>query len=283
VPGVFDINSQTHYLKRRIPYDDVALTSLLSVEPSQKVIVFVHGYGGNPISTWADFDRLSILRPEFRGHDLIFYEYDGLEAELKASANLFYNFLAWLFKSPVAAINNCLPKEAQRPASFGYDEIVLVCHSLGAVIARLALLRATQENQNWPSRIKLVLFAPAHKGARVLELALEVLTHFRFIALFSGMVRFKSPLIDQLKKDSRELIDLENGTTFELQNGANRHLIARTVCIAEKEHIVFNDRFCQDPEGDPIRHSTHKTVCKPRQEVSGRPFLKPLQALIDSL
>jgi hypothetical protein len=243
----------------------------------------VHGYGGNPVSTWADFDRLSIRRPEFKGYDLIFYEYDGLEAELTASANLFYNFLTWLSSSPAAVINKCLRKEAQRASNFRYDKVVLVCHSLGAVIARFALLRATQESLAWAPMIHLVLFAPAHKGARVTELALSVATHFRFLALFAGLARFKSPLIDQLKKDSNELIKLEKETAAELKNAANKHLIARRVCIAERENVVFNDTFCQDPAGDPIRHSTHVTVCKPRKRFLGKPFLKPLEALVESL
>lgn len=277
------MNHQTHYLERQIPHDEIALKSFLAIEPTRKAVVFVHGYGGNPNSTWADFDRLSILRAEFSGYDLIFYEYDGLESELRASGHLFYKFLDWLFNSSLIAINNALPKGSERPTTFGYDEIVLVCHSLGAVISRLALLRATKESQKWVSKIRLVLFAPAHKGARVRELALEVATHYKFLGLFTSWGRFKSPLIDQLKQGSIELTELETETAKELTRGANKQLIARTVCIAELEHIVFNDKFCQDPQPDPIRHTTHTTVCKPRKRRFGKPFLRPLEALIESL
>ena len=185
------INGQTHYLERQIPYDDVGLRCFLSTAPNRKLITFVHGYGGDPISTWADFDRLSREQPQLQGYDLLFYDYDGLRAELRASVNLFYDFLAWLFASPVVEINNSLPKACERPLSFGYDKVVLVCHSLGAVVARLALLRATQEKKSWASRVILVLFAPAHKGARVVELALEVTTHFGFLSLFNLGVRFE--------------------------------------------------------------------------------------------
>lgn len=213
----------------------------------------------------------------------MFYDYDGLRAELKASVNLFYEFLVWLFGSPILAINNALPKAHERPMSFGYDDVVMVCHSLGAVVARLALLRATREGKNWVSKVKLVLFAPAHKGARVVELALEVSTHFSFLSLFSGGARFKSPLIDQLKRNSPELVDLESGTKRELVDGKNRHLVANKVCIAELEHIVFNDTFCEDPEGETIRHSTHKTVCKPRHRFLRKTYLKPLEKLLEAL
>jgi hypothetical protein len=90
------------------------------------MIVFVHGYSGDSTSTWADFDRLSIGREEFRGYDLLFYEYDGLRAELKASGSLFYRFLCWIFSSPVAAINESLPTGTKRDDSFRYDKIILV-------------------------------------------------------------------------------------------------------------------------------------------------------------
>lgn len=243
----------------------------------------MHGYGGNPISTWSDFDRLSIGRSEVRGHDLLFYEYDGLEGELEASANLFHAFMTWMFDSPAAAINKCLPKEFQRPYDFEYDEVVLVCHSLGAVIARMAMLRATKEGCPWPPKIRLLLFAPAHKGARAVELALEVTSPIWFLSLFVGVKRFKSPLIDQLKKGSPELVDLETGTETQLAGGANKHLIAHKVCFAEREHIVFNKKFCRDPEGETIRNSTHTTVCKPHKRLLGGTFLKPLDALIQSL
>jgi pimeloyl-ACP methyl ester carboxylesterase len=261
----------------------VALRSFLSTAPNRNIIVFVHGYGGDPVSTWADFDRLSRIQLQLRGYDFLFYDYDGLRSELRASVSLFYDFLVWLFASPVVAINNCLPRESERPASFGYDNVILVCHSLGAVVARLALLRATQEGKTWVSNVRLVLFAPAHKGARVVELALEVSTNFSFLRLFARGVRFESPLIDQLRQESKELTELETGTRNALVNGKNQHLVARKVCIAELEHIVFNDRFCEDPEGEGIRHSTHKTICKPRKRFLGKAFLKPLEKLIECL
>ena len=158
-----------------------------------------------------------------------------------------------------------------------------MCHSLGAVLARAAILRATKESKSWAPKVKLVLFAPAHKGARVTQLALETAGHFRFLALLTGLYKFKSPLVGQLAKDSEELKELESETMAQLSGGKNRHLIAHLVCIAEKEHIVFNEKFCMDPEAEAIRHSTHTTVCKPRSPRFGQSFLKPLEALVRSL
>ncbi len=247
------------------------------------MVVFVHGYGGDPVSTWADFDRLSIDQPRLDGYDLLFYDYDGLRSELRASVNLFYDFLLWLFAFPIVAINNSLPKAHERPMPFNYDEVVLVCHSLGAVVVRLALLRATREKKGWVGKVRLVLFAPAHKGARVVKLALEVASHFRFLDFFAGGFRFESPLIDQLKQDSVELRELEVETAKELSSGGNQHLIAHKVCFAEREYIVFNEKFCKDPEGETIRHSTHQTVCKPRRRFLREPYLRPLEKLLESL
>ena len=102
------MKKQTHFIERSIPYDGDKLRGFLSVRPSGKAVLFIHGYGGDAISTWADFDRLSIKRPEFVGHDLLFYEYDGVESELRASCNLCDDLLTWLFEGPVSSINSSL-------------------------------------------------------------------------------------------------------------------------------------------------------------------------------
>src|SRR5713226_8217620 len=98
---------QTHYMARSLKYE-IDLRTFFAIHPGRKAIVFVHGYGGDSISTWSEFDRLCLGRPEFDSYDLMFYGYDGLRSELIASSTLFYEFLSWLFDAPVSAINDSL-------------------------------------------------------------------------------------------------------------------------------------------------------------------------------
>jgi hypothetical protein len=109
-------------------------------------------------------------------------------------------------------------------------------------------------------------------------LALEVVPRIPIFGLFAGFARFKSPLIDQLKEDSRELKALEAQTEGAIAKGGNDHLIAKRICIAEWEHVVSNLRFCKDPFAVAISQTSHRTVCKPRED-----FLYPLNELFKGL
>jgi hypothetical protein len=111
-----------------------------------------------------------------------------------------------------------------------------------------------------------VLYAPAHRGAKVAELALEAASSFKFVRLFGNLARFESPLIDQLRPDSPDLKALVAETEEACAGGANPHLIARKVVIAEYEKIVRNDTFASDPPAKTIPDTDHITVCKPRAD-----------------
>jgi pimeloyl-ACP methyl ester carboxylesterase len=271
------VDPQTHYIERRLDID-VDTRCFFSTNPGRKAILFVHGYGGDAISTWADFDRLLLGRTEFSSYDLIFYGYNALYSELISSSTLFQEFLAWLLKHPVETINRSLPPQAARTQDFAYDEVVIVAHSLGAVIARWALLQATNSEAQWVKKTKLALFAPAHMGANVVKLALEVCGGIRFLLLFSSLARMTSPLIDQLRPGSPELISLRSETALALATGNCDHLVAKRVCIAEFERIVSNLRFCSDPTPIPIRGTSHKRICKPSQT-----FLRPVKVILECL
>ena len=247
---------------------------LFSANPSRKGILFIHGFSGNALETWSNFPTLLPECPKFIGRDLYFYGYDGLKHDMYASAAIFRTFLANLFTQTVGILSQNLPLSAQRSVDFGYDEIVIVAHSLGAVIARRALLDATTQNAQWTPKTKLVLYAPAHMGAKVADLALEAITSFAFLKLFGVFTRFNSPLIDQLKSGSPDLQKLLDDTIAATANSNNMHLIAMKVFIAPDEKIVTNRSFGQDPPPDAIPGTSHTTVCKPRKD-----FLTPLEYL----
>lgn len=206
---------QTHLIPRSLkgtekPEKDVQV--LFAVKPNRKAILFIHGFSGDAIKTWTDFHELLPASTKCAGRDIFFYGYDGLRAEMNASAAIFRNFLNRVFENTDALLANNLPPSAQREGDFVYDELLIVAHSLGAVISRRALLDATQLNLNWVDRTKLLLYAPAHKGARVADLALEAASSFSFLKFFGALARFESPLIEQLKPGSLALRQLLKDT-----------------------------------------------------------------------
>ncbi|MEY2506318.1 MAG: hypothetical protein QOH01_647 [Verrucomicrobiota bacterium] len=274
---------QSHLASRTLsatkkPDKDVEV--LFAFEPERKAVLFIHGFSGGGISTWSKFNSLLPRLLKASQRDLYFYGYDGLRASLIGSANLFRQFLERLFAGGAGFINPHLPESCLRPAEFGYDELVIVAHSLGAVIARRALLDATRGGQLWPKKTRLILYAPAHTGANVVKLALATCSTFTFSWLLAAFARFQSPLIDQLNSDpkSKLLVQLLDDTLEACKNGQNDHLIAKKVLVAEYEKIVEQERFKPDPSSITIAHTDHKSICKPRRD-----FLEPLEALYDCL
>ncbi len=272
---------QTHLTIRALkgtqkPEKDVR--ALFAVEPDSKALLFIHGYGGDVTSAWSDFHGLLLRCSKCRGRDVFFYGYDGLFAEMIASASIFRGFLDRLFKNSGAFLSENLPPSACRLPTFQYDQMDIVAHSLGAVISRRALLDATREKADWVKKIRIVLYAPAHKGAKVADLALETASSFPFLKLLGFPTRFASPLIEQLRPNSPELTTLLNDTVAARKKDANKHLRAVKVAIAEYERIVSNETFADDPAPIPIPDTTHITVCKPKSA-----FLTPLQVLEECL
>jgi pimeloyl-ACP methyl ester carboxylesterase len=265
---------QTHFTLRTLnsaTRPDKEVQALLAVQPLSKAVIFVHGFSGDPITTWSDFPVLLPATQQCAGHDFFFYGYDGLWADMNASAALLRDFVDRLLSETGSLVNKNLPTDGQRPEAFKYKKILFVAHSLGAVMIRRALLDLTEMGRPWLANSKLVLFAPAHRGASVVDLALEVTTGMAFIKYFVGIAQFQSPLINQLKPDSAELRDLLADTKKARRGGANPHLQARQVIFAEYEKIVRNLRFADDPPADTIPGTRHMTVCKPRTDFLG-PF-----------
>lgn len=251
---------------------------IASATPDGSAIVFVHGFNGSAIETWMDFEK---MLPETGGCsscDLFFVGYDGLRSDLTASAGIFREFLDRIFENPSNLLNGAIPSSAQRADNFAYKTLLIVGHSLGAVIARRALLDATIINKTWPSRCKLCLFAPAHRGANVTDLAIEALSTWSFLKPFSALMRFQSPLIDQLRRGSDTLKTLQDETIELTKNGANPHLKAALVLIAQYERIVDNIRFANDPPAITIAGKSHINLCKPSPE-----FKEPMEHVLSCL
>src|SRR6266849_3242457 len=108
---------QLHYLPRRVgpAFRSVAFWA---IEPRGDLIVFVHGFNGNAVSTWTEFHTLLPHEARCSSSDIVFYGYDGLRAYARVSAALFADFLDALASNPARVINEHLDREAHRPDSF---------------------------------------------------------------------------------------------------------------------------------------------------------------------
>jgi pimeloyl-ACP methyl ester carboxylesterase len=265
--------SSTHGQPRPLTYEQ-KLLFMPAVAPPTGAMVFVHGYTGGAQSTWAEFNALLPFRQAAGEYDFFFYEYDGIQSELYSSIALTRRLLTAIAEKPALTAPAL---DAPRTA-FGYQTLIVVGHSLGCVLARGALLELLELEKPWAGAVRLVLYAPAHVGARVDRLAASVYRGFAPLSGAASYGKFKSPLIEQLAEGSPQLLKLASDTVKAFERG-HRNVIPRLIVAAEKEHVVLNGRFVeQDPFAEPIVGTYHDTVCKPRLD-----FLTPLDFLTEAL
>jgi pimeloyl-ACP methyl ester carboxylesterase len=272
----------THYPERSLhlgPSYNQPSFACWSLNPVGKAIVFVHGYSGSGLTTWSEFHRLLPQTPQAAGYDVIFYGHDGLFATTQASSALFYQFLDRLFTDPLTITNPNLPNASARPHGFTYDKVILAGHSLGAVLCRWALLFAHGHNRTWMDKTAMVLYAPAHMGAKVPQLITDLGagagTLGNILRLLGIGAKYASPLINELAAGSQHLQELLSQTRTALAKGGNDYLKAKAVIVAERDRVVENLQFAQDPWPPSSVNADHISVCKPDRNT----FLEPLALL----
>jgi pimeloyl-ACP methyl ester carboxylesterase len=227
-----------------------------SLKKPERLVVFVHGFKGSPSSTWGEFPLLMRTDPELAEADVIFYGYDSTKEQANNNAVRFYELLK-------SIIENSFDRVAGINRGFGivdYSNIVLVAHSLGSIVVRRALLYSKGENKAWLNNCKMVLFAPAHRGSRVQNIALKVLPKWVKIVAGLGLLRF--PVVDDLMPESQTIKNLIKDTQAYLDKNDGDFSIAHIVVWAADEIIVHNEVFCCDPVAR-LKDKNHITICKP--------------------
>lgn len=254
--------------------------SYWSLNPSGHAIVFVHGFGGSATGTWNEFGLLLPQHEKCAGCDLLFYGYDGLYAQASLSAGLLETFLDTLFHDPLKWIAEQLLRERRKEQGFEYKSVLIVAHSLGAIVTRRAILDARQNSRDWVGRTSMVLFAPAHSGAEnVIALGSEALSAIPYVGrVLAQFGKFRYQPLSDMEKDSPTLDLLKQETEAALAAGTADYLKARKVIFGSDERIVRAMRFCSDPAPVVIEGKDHGSVCKPAAA-----YADPVTLLIEVL
>lgn len=241
---------------------------------ARSVVLFVHGFGGDPEKTWHAFPAMFPREPACRSTDVIFYGYDSLRSGAVALAAELRDLLEVVLDHPAKAVNPTLDY-AQRAEDFQYEAVVVVAHSLGAVVARRALLDLVQLQETSLDRVRLVLFAPAHLGADVLPLAREILGVVRLLPL-STVAAYRYRALRDLQEGSKVLTQLEEQTRARTAQSPSPH-VARLVVHGEHDRIVQQAAFCADPPAT-FEPKDHVAICKPDAH-----YTNPLKHVIGAL
>lgn len=122
--------------------------------PKPRLLLFVHGLGGNAKATWGRFGELVAGDPEFdAAYDVAYYSFP---------TNIFY--LPWFMEAPSAqrlAEGLGTRLEYAYPS---YTDVVLAAHSLGGLIVKRYLVDTVQAGQN--VRVsRAVFFGVPNSGA----------------------------------------------------------------------------------------------------------------------
>ena len=148
-------------------------------------VIFVHGLGGSAEKTWGNLPKLIWKDDELDiKHELIFYKFNtSLFRSPFSKRYLSVNDLAMSLDT---VIENTVENNSQ---------IILVCHSLGGLIARRYCLNLYRCGDL--KRIKkLIMFATPHNGSGLTTVA-------NFISFFHNQ-------LNDLCRDSREIDDLNS-------------------------------------------------------------------------
>lgn len=260
-----------HWLPRPIGWAK-GTEAAWAVNSPDTLIVFVHGFNGKAKATWNDFPALIPNEPKFHAADIIYYGYDGVFTQATISAVELRKHLEGFLKCPVATFDDSVPdsRKGSRNGWKGYDKVVLVGHSLGAVICRLVLLFAHRKHKDagsstspWPRDVKLILFAPAHLGTDVANLAAQLVAPIPVLGnLLAPLAKSRAQVVRDLEIDSPTLKDLRECVKEALAGGADQ-LVANTVAFGVSERVVVTNVFCADPTPDVVDGHNHTSVCKP--------------------
>lgn len=231
-----------------------------SFEKPKNLVIFVHGFNGHATDTWNNFPKLIRENNDFNQSDIIFYGYDSLKGQVNNMGLSFYRALIqFIENSP----NSLGYKREVIDYCFKYNNIIIVGHSLGALVIRKALLFAKKDNKNWLNLTKMILFAPAHKGARIQNLISNSLP---FIGqLIANFGYFFYPVLNDLAPNSNTISNILSQTNNYINANDGDFTISHQVIWADNELIVVNEEFT-DIEPTPIsfeKGTNHMEVCKP--------------------
>ncbi len=277
------------HLKRAVP--GTASYALVSdAESADTAIVYVHGFLGDASTTWEQVQYyVDRLRDEpFKNSDLYFFDYPAEGQFVQASVGRLRSFLTQIYPSPPSALLEVhlrdfdwrLPHDSDTLSlreSHPYSRLILVGHSLGAVVIRRFIADEAISHHAArkggrdvvPSRFldaELTLMAPAQIGFQPTG-AKALLGVFPFslsLVRWAAVFRAFSDLtpgcftLAQLQRETAEMAALfPTSIAFRPR-----------VLWGEKEDIVLVGRFDSDlPDAVYLASGkNHVTVCKLTKE-----------------
>ena len=273
----------THYLK---DFSD-SFVLLSSRRDADTAIVFVHGWNGDPFTTWSDFhllaDNCEIVSDFYAGSDLFFFGYESHEERINASSHRLLKFVDDLILRPkikhyqldisqVVPWGMAVKTTNLLPQARNYSRVVFVAHSEGGVVVRQSIIRRYDQLSSRRSKSlifgqRLSLFAPAIGGFRPAGL-LGTLVNTPVIGpILSAFLNSGSGFQDLGDKDY--LRELREKTEKAAKSSQLPALFA-DILWGYRDKIVHPTKYDHDAEDFVDRN--HIDICKPKLD-----YILPLE------
>ena len=235
-------------------------------------IVFVHGFFGNVTKTWEYFadlcDSPDVPDAAFFEHsDLYFFDYPAQKAFVKHSASELAEFLNRLFPRPAMDLFHLGEEQrvAVRAPWIPYSQLILVGHSLGAVVIRECIENQFRLPHNrgvptWIGMCEIRLFGAAHIGFKVSGRK-ELLYSLSPEILLSFPLLWRA--FSDLQPSSSVLVSLRSRTESLAKLNPEQKCFRALLLYGTEEDIVIPGEFDCDYVLEWQKGMNNTQVCKP--------------------
>jgi pimeloyl-ACP methyl ester carboxylesterase len=255
--------------------DDRSFALLTPSREPRRAIVFVHGFSGHPAKTWRAFDRPVAGDDWWDESDLFFFGYTSTREEIRLTSYHLREFLKGLLPCRPTAIAALVSAEAPNTC---YEELVLVGHSQGGLVARDAVLQFLWEQTtpgipsgSWETNdalelvatARMKLFAPAIFGARLSGLKGMALQSLG-LGTVAKMIIAGSSSYQELQTGSSVIEDVKQQTTSRAQAHPDVRAFRADIAWAASDRVVVpGGQYNFDPSSHRLGGTNHSSVCKP--------------------
>ena len=271
-PGVIlEQTARTHSMV--LLRDRLARAAYVSHAPPRRLLIFVHGFGGNAVATWSGMGNFDASDHFWREADLVFFDYDSLRESIKGVADRLRKCVDRYYPAPSGDLSGNEVGEI-RPLSLpDYEELVLIGHSLGGLVARKAVADAftlwqaangsSQEGKPAALAASLRLFSPASAGVRFAG-PVGSLQKAHLVEWLEAWL-YRSAAFQDLQPGSEVLRATRRRTEANASHEEASALRAR-VLWANPEDVVLPEDYDSDIYSSSVDETDHRSVCKPRSD-----------------
>jgi len=264
---------QTHSCRHlRAPHPE-GWVAYFSHERAERLVVFVHGFRGQAVSTWYQFPESGDRNDWWRASDFLFVGYDSARDTIVGVATRVSKHLSRFYPHVPTDLLEVGGVRVRPAGTEPYRELLLVGHSLGGVVLRRALCDLAQSwiehRETDPEALRpalldatLRLFSPASAGFRSAGW-LGLLQASAFWSALNMYLRRSSAYTDLQPRS--DLLANTRQRTERLVSDHRQELAALRASIlwANPDDVVLAERYDTDHVDDSVDGTSHITVCKP--------------------